>query len=140
MRKSIFLFLIYIWVGLSFIFLSYNFVKLFKEIKYWYFLSSTEKKEKIFGDKYKLIEFTDSNIDNNSSVYLLTDDVMTFFLTRYYLYPRNVYLIHNENEINKRLVDEERSYLVSEKEIKKVDHFVIVASNSAKNIFIYKTK
>ena len=86
------LLLILLWIALSFTSILHNSVKSITEIRDWYFLSDTEKRQKIFGDLYTVTMLIEKNTTKKSQILLVAEEKMPYYLTRYYLYPRRIYL------------------------------------------------
>lgn len=95
--------LIIIWVSLSIFYVLYNSVKAFSEIKNWIFLTDFEKKQEIFGDIYLFLVFVGNNTENNSNILIYSQDVKTFYLGAYYLYPRLIAVVDNKKDFNLRV-------------------------------------
>ena len=96
-----FLFLIF-WIIISVGRTFYNVSKVATEEKVYIGLSDTEKRIKIFGDKYKMILFVKdkTNPSDNIIFYVFDTDLFwnMYFLNIYYLYPRKVVNVFQENE------------------------------------------
>ena len=55
-------------------------------------MSDTEKRQKIFGDLYTVTMLIEKNTMKKSQILLVSKEKMPYYLTRYYLYPRRIYL------------------------------------------------
>lgn len=98
MGKKIFIILIALWTLISIAAIFHNALKLSSEVKEWVFISDQEKRYKIFGDLYNFFIFIDKNTDNEK-ILIVSDDVRTFYLGAYYLYPKKIDVI-SESEID----------------------------------------
>lgn len=85
---------LFAWGVLSFGRTLYNVSKLFTEEKSWIFLSDDAKRERIFGDRYKVIQFIKENTSPSSSLQIEMNEKDVYdefyFLNIYYLFPRRV--------------------------------------------------
>lgn len=91
-KKIIYLLLIIFWILLSFCFTLYNFKTLIIDAKEWLPLSDYQKRHKIFGDFYDFVIFVNLRTEINSSILFYSNYDMMGLISRYYTYPRNVYL------------------------------------------------
>lgn len=82
--------------------LFYNGIKTYFEIKEWYFLSDTQKRHHLFGDIYDFFAYINKHTPPKSSILIVSKDVRTFFLGRYYLYPRKLQVVTSEAEVGKQ--------------------------------------
>lgn len=88
--KTVLLLLFACWIFFAFARTLFNLSKLITEEPKWYFLSNEQKKEKQFGEKHDFFRFVQRNTTKNSNILLFTNDGMTYYLARYYLYPTTV--------------------------------------------------
>ncbi len=68
----------------------YNLVKSISEAKQWLVLTDQQKRYEIFGDLYLFFQLIGQHTKNNSHVLIYSQDTRTFYLSVYYLYPRNI--------------------------------------------------
>ncbi len=109
MGKKIFIILIALWTLTSIAAIFLNAFKLRSEVKEWVFISDQEKRYKIFGDLYHFFIFINENTDNEK-ILIVSNDVRTFYLGAYYLYPKKVEVI-SEKEIDKFMHFENYKYV-----------------------------
>jgi hypothetical protein len=102
-RARLFFFILLTWFLLSIFNVFYNIFKSLTEIRNWLPLSDYEKRQVIFGDLYPFLFFVGANTAKNSDILVYSNDIKTFYLSIYYLYPRIVTVVDNENDFNKRL-------------------------------------
>jgi len=94
--NKILLFLLSFWIIIAAFRTFYNFSKLYTEEKDWYMLTSEEKRGKYFGDTHYFLRFLDSSTAKNSSIFFITDDLKSYYLSRYYIYPKKeIYGLHD---------------------------------------------
>lgn len=139
--SKLFNLLIYIWIVITFLSISYNVVKVRTEIREWYFLSIKEKKEKLFGQEYKFLIYLKENIKPSSNVLFLEGDGFDFFFSRYVLYPIKIDMIWENSDISFKDINK-FDILISKKEIK-TKNFVLLEVYQEKNLeikYIYKKK
>jgi hypothetical protein len=129
--------LLVVWVVISVVSLVYNAKKSVSEIKEWAPLSDSEKRNKIFGDSHTFFIFIANHTDNKSHILIFSQDVKTFYLSKYYLYPRIVDSTDNYNDLKHIARKGVYSYIALEKNTLSLDNYSIVASNSGK-FYLYK--
>lgn len=76
----------------------YNFTKVLSEEKDWIFLTDTQKREKIFGDLNSFFTFVQKHTPLKSKIIFLSPGGKTYYLGRYYLYPREIAYAKDVNE------------------------------------------
>jgi hypothetical protein len=131
MSRSTFLFvLLGVWALLAIGSVGYNAVNTVSEVKNWYFLTDTQKREKLFGDLYTFFTFIDKNTPADASILIKSFDVRTFFLGRYYLYPKKI------------TVGEGAPYIASFGSPLKLQDYVLIETCSMKEQkgFLYKKR
>lgn len=79
----------------------YNSVKSVSEVREWAFLTDHEKRHKLFGDTYDFYTFINKNSQENANILFMPKDEMSFYLARYYLYPRLITRVTNEEQVAK---------------------------------------
>lgn len=135
-KKKIFLIIIGFWILLSFFSLFYNFTKSIWEIKEWAPLSDSKKRSKIFGNSHDFFVFIENHTEKTSHIFIYSKDIKTFYLSKYYLYPRLIdstdkyYELQNIGKIDYQ-------YIASDENIASLKYYSIVASNSGK-FYLYK--
>jgi hypothetical protein len=97
-KKNIFLLLFILFILFSISASIYNVIKTSSEIKEWTPLTESQKRIKIFGNVYTFIRMINDHTKNNAHLLLYAKDDMTYYLTRYYLYPRIIIRANNEKE------------------------------------------
>lgn len=79
--------IIIVWCVVAIGSVGYNSINTVFEIKNWYFLTDTQKREKIFGDLYTFLIFTKNHSDNAEKILIFSKDVRTQYFGMYTLYP-----------------------------------------------------
>lgn len=117
--------LIFSWGLLAIVRSFYNFSKIYSEERSWIFLSDSEKRTRLFGDLYSVAVDVDSKTPVSSRILLLAPGGKTFFLSRYYLYPRRLVYVRSVKEMQEELKKNSFDYLVmfqtSERELNEYD-------------------
>lgn len=75
---------------------SYNAIKIHQEVKVWYFLSDTQKRQLLIGDLYTSFLYIEKHSPPNATIVIVSKDVRAFFFGKYYLYPRNIQVFSSE--------------------------------------------
>ena len=109
--KQIFLCILAFWLFLSFLTIPYNAVKAISEIKIWYPLTDSQKREKIFGDTYNFITFVAANTPQNSSVYIFSKDDKIGLISAYFLYPRKILVTKSDANLDGRIKSSSSNYV-----------------------------
>lgn len=104
--------IIILWIAMSFIRTFYNISKIFTEEKEWMVLSDEQKREKLFGDLHNLFSFVEKQTPEDSSIIFLAPGGKTYFLGRYYLYPRKLKWVKSPNSVNSILSLGSYSYIL----------------------------
>lgn len=86
--KTLFWICIGIWSLISFTRTMYNVSKIFTEENKWVYLTQDQKRKKIFGEVYSFYTFVKDNTNEKSKILFLSPSGKTYYLARYYLYPR----------------------------------------------------
>lgn len=86
-RKSLLFVLFSLWGLLAAGSVGYNAINTYAEVKNWYFLTDTQKREKIFGDLYTFFVFLHSQIQKEKELLLFSKDVRTHYFGMYTFYP-----------------------------------------------------
>lgn len=89
-RIAIIISVLVIFIVLSLLRTGNNIAKLYTEERTWFFLTDYEKRVKLFGNLYVLINKLERTIPKNETVLLISDDKRAHYLSRYYLYPRKI--------------------------------------------------
>lgn len=131
LSKKISSILISTWIVLAFLSVFYNGVKISSEIKEWGSLSDFQKRQKIFGDKYDFIIFIQNHTKEQEQIIIFSQDPMTFYLSRYYLYPMLVYWAKDKNDLQRLIETHKFSYIASYRDKIKINGFELAASSSA---------
>lgn len=111
MNKSLFI-IIVLWIVISVGRTFYNFSKLFTEEREWYNLSDQQKKVKLFGDLDPFFRFVEKNTSPKDSILFLAPGGKAYFLSRYYLYPRRIFYIKDQKEIELTLKKQSYDFLL----------------------------
>jgi len=136
--KLLFLLLIFLWIIISFFDVGYNFVKLFSESMHWLPLSEFQKGHEVYGNVYDFIVFIGKHTDIKSSILIYSKDDKSYFLGRYYLYPREIRLVLNKNQINQILDKSNFKYVAIDSGQINFKGFIPIASNSSWTIYKQK--
>lgn len=143
-RKIILLFLITIWISLAFFNVFYNSVKSISEVKEWGPLSNEQKLQKIFGPVYEFSVFLDANTKKDSDILFYSNDSMSYFYARYFLYPRHLYWYQNPSEYVRSTFPKKTEYVAAYNMNVSLNEYEKVTSFSAKFSedfgFLYKRK
>jgi hypothetical protein len=99
------------WLLISIFNVFYNLFKSISEIKTWFPLSDYQKRQMIFGDLYPFLFFVGANSSKNSNILIYSNDVKTFYLSIYYLYPRTVTVVDNEKDFKEELNSKKFKYV-----------------------------
>ncbi len=109
---SLFLFLLSVWFIFSCARTVYNITKLYSEEASWVVLGDTDKRVRIFGDLYRVVSYISANTNQNSNLLFLSPGGKTYYLSRYYLYPRKITYVKNTSEMRRNLEAGMFDYLV----------------------------
>lgn len=109
---GLFLVLIVVWLFLAFTRTLYNFSKLYTEEASWVVLSDTDKRVRIFGDLYRVVSYVSAHTHPHANLLFLSPGGKTYYLSRYYLYPRNITYVRNPTEMRVALAKGTYNYLV----------------------------
>lgn len=138
-RKTFLFVLLVAWGILAIGSVGYNAVNTVSEVKNWYFLTDTQKREKLFGDLYTFFTFIDKNTPEDASILLKSFDVRTFFLGRYYLYPKKITVVESSKDIKAQVSPQ---YVASFGSPMKLQDYVLIETCSMKKtkqkVFLYK--
>lgn len=107
-----FIILISVWTIIASLRTLYNFSKLFTEESQWFFLSDEQKKEKAFGDLNTFYRFAESHTPLNARILFLSPGGKAYYLGRYYLYPRKIFMAANPSDISQKLNKEKFDFLL----------------------------
>ena len=112
-KNHIFSTLFFLWVLFSFFSVGYNLIKVTPEVREWFFLTDNEKRSKLFGDTYALLEIIRSKTEENTEIAIFSPDIKTHYLSIYYLYPRKTIVFNNEKEFISSISHKKYNYVVS---------------------------
>lgn len=87
------------WIAFAFLRTVYDVSKVFTEERVWLQLSDIQQREKLYGDVYTFAVFVDQYSNKSDTIALLSNDGQSYFYSRYYLYPKKIYLIHSLKDI-----------------------------------------
>ena len=135
--QKILLFLIVFWIFLAIFGIFYNTGKTVTEVKAWAFLSDNEKREKIFGDLNNYFIFIGNNTQKNVQILIYANDVKTFYLSKYYLYPRIVYGTDNKQEFLQKVQTGNYPYVASYNLKFSDNHYKLVATDLEKKSIVF---
>jgi len=105
-------FLVLVWVVLSFTRTIYNFSKVYTEEMSWISLDDSEKRVRLFGDLYRVVSFISGKTSLSSNILLLAPGGKTFYVSRYYLYPRRITYARSLKEMETAIRKDSFDYLV----------------------------
>lgn len=103
-----------LWFSLSVISVFYNAVKSVSEIREWMPLTYDEKRAKIFGNAHHFFVFVSDHTSTREHIFLYSKDVKTFYLSKYYLYPRIVDSTDNYQEFEKKVNENKYDYVATD--------------------------
>lgn len=138
-KKTIFFTALLFWIALAFFNTFFNTVKTVYEINDWAFLSDTEKREKIFGELYDFLVFVDDHTDDRKKVLLYANDVRTFYLGRYYLYPNYISTAKTKKETIEQSKTKKFQYIALFNDSLNSNDYKKIASFSSQKSFTYGT-
>jgi hypothetical protein len=101
-----------VWIFLGFLTLPYNAVNIISEIKTWFPLTDTQKRQKIFGDMYDFAQFITKHTEENARILVVSREDNTGLVINYYTIPRIVKYVKEENQISREKI-KEYDYLIS---------------------------
>lgn len=110
--EKLLLALVIIWLSFAFLRTIYNFSKLFMEEQRWYALSDEKKKAKLFGDLHYFFRFIERNTDRKANIIFLSPGGKSYYLARYYLYPRYLLYVKREKDLDLLIKKEKYDYLI----------------------------
>jgi hypothetical protein len=141
-KKNIYLLLFLLFILFSVSANVYNVIKTSTEIKEWTPLTESQKRIKIFGNSYAFITMVNNHTKDNVHLLLYSKDDMTYYLTRYYLYPRIIIRANNEKEFLSLMKNNKFEYIAFYdtnyplKFYKKVTSFTSVDSKDFGSLYI----
>jgi len=111
-----FLIVLFLWIFISLGRTFYNVSKVVTEERAYIGLSDTEKRVKIFGEKYEMILFIQEKTKPSDNIVFFVSDTDLFwnmyFLNIYYLYPRKITNLSDWNEFTNILKMSNHKYCV----------------------------
>lgn len=128
--------LVVLWITFAILNVFYNIGKTIPEIKEWIFLSDDAKRQKLFGDIYAFYVFVNNHSEKNAKILFFPKDEMSFYLARYYLYPRIITRVDDEKKLQQLASMKTYSYIVSSKEI--TVHTYILVKQFGSEGYFYK--
>ncbi|RJQ25587.1 hypothetical protein C4577_05485 [Candidatus Parcubacteria bacterium] len=90
----------------------YNYSKIITEEINWINLDDDQKRTKTFGDIYSFIKFVESNTEEKSEIAFLAPGGKTFYLARYYLYPRKITYLKSQKNIDDVMNSHNYDYII----------------------------
>lgn len=111
LKENILLFFVGLWILIATLNVFYNAGKTVFEVKEWAFLSETEKRYKLFGDLHNFFIFIGNNTEIHDQILIYSKDIKTFYLSKYYLYPRVIYSTDNVKEFMKLANNNDYKYI-----------------------------
>ena len=111
--KAIFIFLIFLWILLSFFNIFYNLKKTVSEIHEWGSLSDNQKRNKIFGYSHDFFTIIKDHTEKDTKILIFSKDTKTHFLSIYYLYPRRITSTDNEKDFLKLVRTKKYQYIAA---------------------------
>jgi len=130
LKIKIFFVVVFIWIVLSVFDVGFNFIKSFSEAKHWLPLSDVQKRHEIYGNIYDFVAFINNHTENYSSILVYSKSDLAYYLGRYYLYPRNINVISNKNEINQILTKKYFNYVALDNYQQNFNEYTVLVSVS----------
>lgn len=127
-----------VWLSIAIASVLYNAIKIPYELKEWLGLSSYEKKVKIFGEIYELIDFISRNTEEKSRVLILSPDNKSFYLSAYYLYPRIIHTAADEKELLEKMKTYKTDYILAIKNNFLKDKYKTVKTFTTERGLVFK--
>lgn len=103
--------LLFAWTFFAISSVGYNVIKGGIEYNEWWHLTDSQKRQKIFGNIFIFLSFIDDNTQKTSEILLFSQDIKTYYLSKYYLYPRIVTTTTDKNKIIPLLKSRKFSYV-----------------------------
>ncbi len=130
-KKQIFLLLIFFWIILSIFDVFYNLIKFFPEARQWIFLSDSQKRVLVYGPIYNFLSFVDKYTNPNTSILIYSKDDKAYYLGRYMLYPKNITVVVNTQQLIKEASNRKFNYVaLNDYSTKLVDYKAIATVSS----------
>lgn len=109
---------------------------------YWLPLTDNQKRHEIFGNIYDFIKFIENHTEENSKILIFSKDDKTYFLGRYLLYPRQIFVTFDTTELKKTDNIKNYKYIAVFNSSFALDKYEISASSSSGlgNWQLYKKK
>ncbi len=139
--NKILLGLLIMWISFSFFTIFFNAIKTLTEEKQWLFLSSEQKKEKIFGDIYLFFAFINKNTPAHTNIILYPHTEELFYFGIYNLYPKKIATARDYSELTSLSKETQYEYIATYNKEVFIPHFKKITSFStiAKNFgILYK--
>lgn len=143
-KKTILLILLALWGFLAISSVGYNILNTTYEIKNWYFLTDTQKRQKIFGDLYDFLIFAKNESYNPPKILVFSKDVRTHYFGMYMLYPTKIIDTNDEKKFLKMVKTKEFIYVATYSKTLDSNTYRQVATFSSKTTktfgILYKKK
>lgn len=89
--KSVLAIILLFWLLFSVSSLVLNITELFSEEKIYFSATEDEKRKLLYGDSHLIYTFLLNQVKEIDNILLFSSSGKTFFLGRYYLYPKKIY-------------------------------------------------
>jgi len=100
--QILFILLIIVWFVISIIRVANNVLRIYTQERQWIFLTDDQKREKLFGEPFDFLTLIANKTPSTAKIatFLPKPDIEpgSFYLSQYFLYPRNVQSISPINE------------------------------------------
>ncbi len=110
--KKLLFITICLWITIATLRTFYNISKLYTEERKWLALSDDQQRVALFGDIYRAIKIIQEKTPGSAQILSLSPGGKTFFLSRYYLYPRKITYIKSTSEVAMAIKKNTFDYLV----------------------------
>jgi hypothetical protein len=99
--KNILYLLLILWLVLAVGRSVFNVARIATEDVAWIGLTTEEKRAKLFGDLHYLLRTIENSTEHDADIIFLSPGGKSYFLARYYLYPRRIAYIQEQKDITK---------------------------------------
>ena len=128
-KKTILFIVVFFWVVFSVFNTLFNTAKSYSEVKEWAYLSDTQKRHKIFGNIYDFCIFLNENTPKDAEILVYSNDVKTYYLCLYYLYPRSLYVADDKKQFNDFVQKKRYKYIATFNSSLILQHYKQIANN-----------
>lgn len=110
--SSIFIVVLLLWIFLAILRTVNNAFKFFREDFGLFYLTDTQNRINTYGEVYSFCLFAKENTPSRSTILFLSSGAKPFYFCRYQLYPRQLFLARNQDEVKVLLKKKEFNYFL----------------------------